>query len=184
MQKLLRISRWIDAVNECIGRFTGWLVLVMVGIGVWNVLGRYIGQVIQRNLSSNAFIESQWYLFDLIFLWGAAYTLRHNKHVRVDLFYSNWNPRRKALVNLVGTLLFLLPFCIVVIWFSWQTVLASWQIREVSPDPGGLPRYPIKSMILVSFILLIFQGVSEAIKNLAVLRGDPISEEAHHDPEL
>lgn len=168
MQKLLQIAKVIDTINEWIGRLTYWLVLFMVLIGVWNVVGRYLGRFFGQNLTSNALIEIQWYLFDLVFLLGAAYTLKHDAHVRVDIFYKDWNPRRKALANLLGTLLFLIPFCCLVIYYSWGTVINSWRIQEMSPDPGGLPRYPIKSMILVSLVLLIFQGISEAIKNWAI----------------
>lgn len=171
MNSLLRLSRWIDAVTDRIGRAVYWLVLVMVGVGCWNVVGRYLGQAIGQNLSSNALIETQWYLFDLVFLLGAAYTLKHNGHVRVDVFQSRWSGKGKALGELIGTLLFLLPFCALVLWFSWDVVMASVAIRETSPDPGGLPRYPIKVMILVSFVSLIIQGISEAIKNAAVLTG-------------
>ncbi|ASC73334.1 Tripartite ATP-independent Periplasmic Transporter [Halomicronema hongdechloris C2206] len=176
MQRLLRLARWIDAVNTRIGRITYWLVLLMVGVGAWNVLGRYLGYFVGRNLSSNALIEVQWYLFDLVFLLGAAYTLRHNDHVRVDVLQARWSTRRKVIADLVGTLLFLLPFCVMVIWVSWDAIATSWAIRETSPDPGGLPRYPIKAMILVSFGLLILQGLSEAIKQVAFLRGQ-------HSPE-
>lgn len=184
MRRLLRFSRWIDTVTERIGQISYWLVLVMVGIGVVNVIGRYSGYFFGRNLSSNGLIEAQWYLFDLVFLLGAAYTLRHNDHVRVDVFYSRWSPKGRAIADLAGSLLFLIPFCIMVIFFSWDTIVASWQIREVSPDPGGLPRYPIKSMIIVSFGLLIIQGVSEAIKNLAFLLGhSPVSPTADRNSE-
>lgn len=143
----------------------------MIGVGVWNVLGRYLGNAIGQNLSSNALIETQWYLFDLVFLLGAAYTLQHNDHVRVDVFYARWNRRRKAMADLFSTLVFLIPFCLLVIYFSWGAVVQSWAIRETSPDPGGLIRYPIKSMIIVSFALLILQGISDAIKNWAIITG-------------
>ena len=156
----------------------------MILIGVWNVVGRYLGNLLQRNLSSNGFIESQWYIFDLIFLLGAAYTLKHNHHVRVDVLYSNWSGKRQALANLLGTLLFLIPFSIMVIWFSWQAILDSWQIWELSPDPGGLPRAPIKSMIIVGFVLLIIQGISEAIKNFAILTNQLSPQEAQDDSSL
>ncbi|HBL11626.1 MAG TPA: C4-dicarboxylate ABC transporter substrate-binding protein [Cyanobacteria bacterium UBA11162] len=183
MQRLLRISRIIDTINEWIGRLTYWLVLLMVAIGVWNVIGRYLGRSVGQNLSSNAFIEGQWYLFDLVFLLGAAYTLRHDEHVRVDIFYKNWSAKWKALANLIGTLLFLIPFCLMVIYFSWETIINSWRIWEVSPDPGGLPRYPIKSMIIIGFVLLIFQGISEAIKNWAIFTGYLAPQEDYHDPD-
>jgi TRAP-type mannitol/chloroaromatic compound transport system permease small subunit len=172
LQILLQIAFWIDTLNEYIGRLTYWLTLVMVGVGAWNVLGRYIGQGIGQNLSSNALIEIQWYLFDLLFLFGAAYTLKHDEHVRVDLLQSRFTAKQKAVVDLLGTVLFLLPFCTAIVVYSWGAIANSWEIREMSPDPGGLPRYPIKSAILVCFLLLILQGISQAIKNIAVLTGD------------
>ncbi len=157
-------------MNSLIGRLASGLVLVMIGVGSWNVIGRYVGQAVGRNLSSNALIETQWYLFSVVFLLGAAYTLQRNDHVRVDVLYSRWNARQQARANLVGTLLFLLPFSALMLWFSWKWVFASWRIWEQSPDPGGLPRYPIKTVILLGFITLIFQGISEAIKSYAQLR--------------
>ncbi|AFY42741.1 TRAP transporter small permease subunit [Nostoc sp. PCC 7107] len=184
MEKLLKISKIIDTCTEFIGRFTSWLVLVMVILGVWNVIGRYLGRFTGSNLTSNAYIEAQWYIFDLVFLLGAAYTLKHNEHVRVDIFYSNWQHRRKAIADLVGTIFFLIPFCVMVIVFSWDTIIASWQIQESSPDPGGLPRYPIKAMIIVAFVLLIFQGISQAIKNWAIIQGRLEAGEEQHDTGL
>jgi len=169
---LLPIARKIDRFTSAIGKLAYWLVLVMIGVGVWNVLGRYIGNAIGQNLSSNALIETQWYLFDLVFLLGAAYTLQHNEHVRVDVFYARWTRKKKAVADLAGTLFFLIPFSILVIYFSWESVVQSWITRETSPDPGGLSRYPIKAMVIVSFLLLIVQGISEAIKNWAIIQGD------------
>ena len=176
VESLLPIARAIDRFTNAIGKLAYWLVLVMIGVGVWNVLGRYIGNAIGQNLSSNALIETQWYLFDLVFLLGAAYTLQHNEHVRVDVFYDRWNPKRKAWADLIGTIFFLIPFSILVIYFSWESVVQSWIARETSPDPGGLSRYPIKAMVIVSFLLLIAQGVSEAIKNWAIIQGHAIAE--------
>ena len=176
MQKLLSISRIIDAFNEWVGRLTYGLVLLMVLVGVWNVLGRYLGRIVGTNLTSNALIEIQWYLFDLVFLLGAAYALKYNEHVRVDLFYKDWHPRRRALVNFIGAIVFLIPFCSLLIYFSWGNVVNSWKILELSPDPGGLPRYPIKSFIIVSLFLLILQGISEAIKSWAVFRENDANE--------
>ncbi len=184
MEVLLRISRFIDTCTEYIGRWTSWLVLVMVIIGVWNVGGRYLGRWTGAKLSSNAYLEAQWYIFDLIFFLGAAYTLKHNEHVRVDVFYNRLNRQQQALVNLLGSVLFLIPFCLIVIFFSWDTVVASWEIGEVSPDPDGLPRYPIKTMIIVAYALLIFQGISEIIKNVAILSGRFELREENHDTSL
>ena len=170
METLLKISRTIDLINEWIGRLVYWLVLVMVLVGAYNALAASLGKMIQQKLTSNTFLETQWYLFAIIFLLGAAYALKHDEHVRVDLFYRDASRQRKALINLLGTLLFQIPFSILAIYFSWQWTLNSWAIFEVSSDPGGLPRYPLKSMIIVSFSLLILQGISEAIKNWVILR--------------
>jgi TRAP-type mannitol/chloroaromatic compound transport system permease small subunit len=169
--KLLPIARKIDAMNEAIGKLMMWLVLATIALGVWNALGRYVGRAIGQNLTSNSTLEGQWYLFDLFFLGGAAYTLKHDEHVRVDVFYTNWSPRRKAISDLCGTILFLLPFCLLVIAASWQAIWQSWIVGEVSPDPGGLPRFPVKAAILVSCVLLILQGIAEIVKNWAKLTG-------------
>ncbi|WP_413160052.1 TRAP transporter small permease subunit [Capilliphycus salinus ALCB114379] len=171
MQVLLQISRLIDRVNEYIGRIVYWLSLLMIAVGTWNVVGRYVGRAMGQNLSSNALIETQWYIFDVLFLLGAAYTLKHNEHVRVDVIQSRLNTKYKALVDFLGSVLFLIPFCVMVIFYSWGAISNSWAILETSPDPGGLPRYPIKTLIIVCFVLLIIQGISEAIKNFAIFKG-------------
>lgn len=164
MRRLLQLSRWIDRLNEGIGRLTRLLLPLMILLGVWNALGRYLGRFVGENLSSNTLIEGQWYLFSLVFLLGAAYTLKHNGHVRVDAFYNSWPPRRQALINFVGSFVLIL-FCLLMIYFAWGPVLNSWLAGEISNDPGGLARYPIKTMIIVCFVLLGLQGISEAIKS-------------------
>jgi TRAP-type mannitol/chloroaromatic compound transport system permease small subunit len=180
MKELLRVSRAIDGTIDLLGRNLSWLVLIMILLGVYNTAVRYIGSVINQPLASNGALEAQWYLFATIFFLGASYVLRHNEHVRVDFLYGNWPPRRKALINLLGGMLFLLPFCLVVIWVSWRPVLISWgwnpmngawRAWEMSPDPGGLPRAPVKSLILLGFGLLFIQGISEIIKSVAILVG-------------
>lgn len=171
MKVWLRMARTIDGLNERMGRLAGWLTLAMVLIGAYNAVVRYLGRFFETNLSSNVYIELQWYLFSLVFLLGAAYTFRRGAHVRVDLLYGRLDERGKAWVDLVGTLVMMLPFTIFCLWVSWPSVRNSWAVREVSPDPGGLARYPIKSMILVAFVLLIAQGISELIQRIAVLRG-------------
>ena len=125
MQKLLNIAKIIDTINEWVGKLTYWLVLLMILVGVWNVIGRYLGRLIGQNLTSNAFIEVQWYLFDIVFLLGAAYTLKHDEHVRVDLFYKDWSPKRKALANFIGVFIFLIPFCLMIIYYSWGNIILS-----------------------------------------------------------
>lgn len=171
MQKLLTIASWIDRLNERVGRLACWLTLIMVLIGSYNALARYLGRYLQVNLTSNAFLELQWYLFSAVFLLGAAYTLRHNAHVRVDVLFTRLTPRSRTWIELMGTLLFLVPFCVIMLWVSWAPIRNSWMILEMSPDPGGLPRYPIKTLIPLAFFLLLLQGLSDAVKQWAFLRG-------------
>ncbi|MEM1427744.1 MAG: TRAP transporter small permease subunit [Cyanobacteria bacterium P01_H01_bin.130] len=168
------LARWIDRFTERLGELMAWLVVAMVLVGAWNVVGRYVGRIIGQNLTSNTLLEAQWYLFALVFMLGAAYTLKRNGHVRVDLLYKGWSPRRKAWINLWGSLLFLIPFSCLVIYFSWGWTVNSWMIYENSPNVGGLPRYPIKSLIITSFVLLILQGLAEVVKSLVIIgdRGD------------
>jgi TRAP-type mannitol/chloroaromatic compound transport system permease small subunit len=146
------------------GRLAGWLALVMVLVGAFNAVARYLGRYIGLSLSSNAYIELQWYLFSMVFLLGGAYTLLQNGHVRVDVLYSRLSRPARALVDLVGTAILLIPFAVVVLWLSWPSVRNSWVVLERSPDPGGLPRYPIRTMILVGFVLLLAQGISQLLK--------------------
>ncbi len=180
MKSWLRIAKAVDRLNERIGHATGWLLLAMVLIGAYNTVARYLGRYLGVNLSSNAYLELQQYLFSLVFLLGAAYTLRRGAHVRVDVLYGRLSERGRAWIDLVGTLVMLLPFSLLTLWVSWPAVRNSWKVREVSPDPGGLVRYPIKAVILVAFALLILQGIAEAIRCWAFLRGS--TEAADRDP--
>lgn len=170
LRRWLRVAQAVDRVNEGVGQAMGWMVLAMVLIGAYNTVVRYLGRYLGTNLSSNAYLELQQYLFSLVFLLGAAYALRRGVHVRVDLLYSRLGERGRAWIDLLGTLLLLLPFAIFTLYVSWPAVRNSWAVWEVSPDPGGLPRYPIKSVILVAFVLLILQGISELVKCWARLR--------------
>lgn len=178
----LRISGTLDRWSERIGFGVGWLILAMVLIGAYNAVVRFLGRFFHWNLSSNTYIELQWYLFSAVFLLGAGYTLRRGAHVRVDVLYGRLSRRGKAWIDLVGAFAFLLPFCLFCLWVSWPSVRNSWATREVSSDPGGLPRYPIKTLILVAFALLILQGISEIVKQIAVLRG--VSEEEEAEEKL
>lgn len=179
MRVLLKLSQKIDAITERIGQLADWIVIVTVAVGFYNVAARYIGRFIGMKLSSNTFIELQWYLFSLMFFLGFAYILKHGANVRVDFLYTNWSERRRALIDLLGTMLFLIPFCIMGIWVTWNPVLlswgrlpgGSWGTWEMSPDADGLPRAPIKTMIIVAFGLLLLQAISQAIKYLAVVMG-------------
>jgi TRAP-type mannitol/chloroaromatic compound transport system permease small subunit len=175
----LRLSRLIDRINTVIGKVACGLMIVLVGLGAMTAVLRYVGRPLGVSLTSNAFLEGQWYLFSAVFLLGAAWTLRENAHVRVDVLYGRLGPRGKAWTDLLGTLLFLLPFCALMLWATGPSVAESWAVREVSPDPGGLPRYPIKALVPVVFVLLFLQGVAQAIKAVAQLRGhDPGDEPA------
>ena len=169
-----RLRRWanvIDRLNGCMGRLSSWLVLLMLMVGAWNVVGRHLGVLIGRNLSSNSLIEVQWYLFSLTFLLGGAWTLQRNGHVRVDVLQSRWGARQQALANVVGTVLLLFPFCLLMIVSSWSAVHFSWHVLEQSPDPGGLPRYPLKTLLPLSFLLLILQGIADLVHNLEAMGG-------------
>ncbi|MDD4882501.1 MAG: TRAP transporter small permease subunit [Gallionellaceae bacterium] len=174
MNRLLTLSRLIDALNERIGRFAMWLVLVAVLVSSGNALSRY-----GLNMSSNAWLEIQWYLFAAIFLLGAGYTLKHNGHVRIDILYGRFSPRTRAWIDLAGGLLFLLPTALIIAWLGWTGFADSYAIGEMSPDAGGLSRWPIKLLIPVGFTLLALQGLSESIKRAAFLAGKaPLPEEA------
>jgi TRAP-type mannitol/chloroaromatic compound transport system permease small subunit len=171
MPFLLRTSAAIDWLSERVGRAACWLTLAMIAFGAYNAVARYAGRYLGMQLSSNALIEAQWYLFSAVFLLAAAYALRHDAHVRVDVLYGRLSRRARAWIDLAGGLVFLLPFCAFMLWVTWRPVLFSWSILEGSPDPGGLPRYPIKTLVPVAFALLALQGVSQVIKSAARLRG-------------
>ena len=173
---LLGIARAIDAVNERIGRAVLWLVLAVTLISAANALMRY-----GFGMSSNAWLEIQWYLFGAIFLLAAGYTLKHNGHVRVDVLYGRWPPRARAWIDLLGTALFLLPLCVLMVWLSWHGFIESFQRGELSSDAGGLIRWPVRLLIPLGFALLGLQGVSELIKRVAFLRGQG---ELPHEPPM
>lgn len=167
-----KIVQKIDSFSELTGKSVSWLTLVLVLITCYDVITRYIFQS-----SSIAIVELEWHLFAVIFLVGAAYTLKHEDHVRVDLLYSKFSPKTQALINILGTILFLIPFCLLVIYSSRNFVLNSFTIGETSPDPGGLPaRYILKSILPLSFILLLLQGVALLLKSIITFRTNSESE--------
>ncbi len=170
MQLLLKIARWIDWVSEWLGRFACGCMLVMTAIGAYNAVARYLGRFTGLNLSSNRYIEVQWYLFSLVFLYGAGYVLKQDGHVRVDILYGRLSAKGKAWINLLGALLLLLPVCGVIVGYSFPAALNSWQILEQSSDPNGLPRYPLKAAMVAAFGFLALQGISQAIAQVALLR--------------
>ncbi len=169
----LQFARAIDALNEAVGRGVKWLVLAATLISAGNAALRY-----GFGLSSNAWLELQWYLFALIFLLGAGYTLKHNGHVRIDVIYGRLGPRTQAWIDLFGGVLFLLPVAGLMAWFSWSVFAESWAIQEVSADSGGLLRWPIKLALPLGFGLLFLQGLAETIKRAGMLAGQlPYSNE-------
>lgn len=171
MRILQNFARAVDRLNDGLGRALRWLALVMVLMGAYNAVARYLTRYAGVSLSSNALNELQWYLFSLIFLLGAAYGLKHDVHVRVDVLYQRLTARGQAWIDLLGSVFFLIPFCTVMLVVAWPTVMDSWAVRETSPDPGGLPRYPIKAVILVCFALLLLQALAHIVRQLEVLRG-------------
>ncbi len=177
-------NRIVDRVTSSLGRFISWMALLMVLIGAYNAIARYLGRFIGVNLSSNLYLELQWYLFSLIFLLGAGFALKEDAHVRVDVLYGRLRTRAKSWINVVGSVLMLIPFCVFVLWVSWPSIRNSWAVREASPDPGGLPRYPLKAVIIVAFVLLLAQGVAELLRDLRTLRqGDAPAEVDDETPE-
>lgn len=171
MPLLRRFSAAVDGLNDRIGTAIRWLALIMVLVGAFNAIARYTTRYTGVSLSSNAYLDLQWYFFSLIFLLGAAYGLNRDVHVRVDVLYARMSRKTRAWIDLAGTVLFLLPFSLLMLWVSWPAVRNSWSVHEASPDPGGLPRYPIKAVILVSFVLLVLQALSQIVKQIEVLRG-------------
>lgn len=166
-QRLKQLANGIDRFNEAVGRALSWLVLALTLLVAYDVTMRYFFQS-----GSIAIQELEWHLFSLIFLLGAAYTLKHDAHVRLDLFYKSrfMDARRRAWVNLAGSLLFLIPFCVLVAVSAWPFVSQAYLFTEGSPDPGGLPfRWILKAAIPLGFLLLVAQGLAEALKNLAIL---------------
>lgn len=151
----------------------------MTLLGALNALLRYVGKFLGQNLTSNAFLEGQWYLFSCVFLFCGAAALRKNRHVRVDLFYDRLSERAKAWVDLVGLCVLFVPMMIFSIWSSIDFVTSSWSIWEISADAGGLPRYPIKTVLLLSFGLLLMQGGSEIVHRVRTLKKKdiPLSEQ-------
>ncbi len=175
MKAWLGISKGIDTVTTAVGRVMFWLTLVMVLIGAFNVVTRYVGRSLGVSLGGTLYIALQTQLFNLIFLLGAAYVLNKDGHVRVDIIYASTSARVRAWIDIFGTLFFLFPFCALGLYLSWGYVGRSWQQGEVNTNAGGLPVYPVKTVILIAFGMLILQGVSELIKRVAFLRGHPVT---------
>jgi len=169
LRLLNQLSARLEQFSECTGKLVSWLVLVMVLLVSYDVAMRYFFQS-----GSVALQEMEWHLFSLIFLIGASYTLKHDDHVRLDLFYKSkfMDDRRRAWVDLFGSIFLLIPFCILIISTAWPFVVQSYIHLEGSPDPGGLPyRWILKASIPLGFTFLLLQGIADIVKNLSTVLG-------------
>ena len=166
MSALLRLSRWIDALNEQVGRFVAWLIMAAVLISAVNAVVRKA-----FNTSSNAYLEIQWYLFAAVFLLAAGYTMLRQEHVRIDVIIGRFSKRTQIVIESVCIVLFLFPFGIAVIELVWPLVVQAYRSGEMSSNAGGLIRWPVYALVPVGFALLLLQGASEFIKRIAFLQG-------------
>jgi len=166
VQALLAVSRVIDAVNSRLGKWVSWLVVLVVLISAGNAILRKL-----FDMSSNAWLELQWVLFSVIFLICSPWTLMSNEHVRIDIVNTMLPKTARNVIDIVGHVFFLLPLTIIMIVTGWPFFVASYSINEQSLNAGGLPQWPAKSLIVIGFTLLFFQGLSELIKRVAVMRG-------------
>ena len=182
MDAALRLSAGIDRLNTAIGKSAYWLILVAVLVSAINAIVRKAFDV-----SSNAWLELQWQLFGAVFMLCAAYTLLKNEHIRIDIVNSRLPKRVRDWIDLLGHVLFLMPFVLLMVYDGWPFFLTSWGQNEQSLNAGGLPQWPAKFLIPLGFFFLFLQGVSEIIKRIAVMQGripDPHGEEPVHTEEV
>lgn len=182
MNFLLAFSRRIDWITEKIGKSIGWLLLAAVLISAGNALIRKTFDV-----SSNAFLEAQWYLFGAVFMLGAGYAFLHDQHVRIDVLSSRLARRTQIWVDVVGIAVFLLPLCAFVVWTSLPSLQLAVMTKEVSANPGGLLRWPVYALVPIGFALLALQSLSELVKRVAFLTGqapDPHAKPEKTDEEI
>jgi TRAP-type mannitol/chloroaromatic compound transport system permease small subunit len=181
MQALLKISNAIDGLNRFIGKYVIWLILGSAVISAVNAIVRKA-----FNVSSNAYLEVQWYLFAATFLLCAAFTLLNGEHVKIDVLYSRWTKRAQTWIDVFGFMFFLLPFCTAILWFSVPFFLKGFHSGEMSSNAGGLVRWPVYAMMPLGFSLLWLQGISELIKRVAFLMGliaDPTEKSSEKSAE-
>ncbi len=181
MNALLPLSGLIDRINDRIGQLIRWFVLAAVLISAVNAIVRKA-----FSISSNAFLEVQWYLFAAVFMLGAGYAFLRNVHVRIDFISSKLSRKTNAIIDALGIVIFLIPLCLIMIWLSWPFFVNAWTTGEMSQNAGGLIRWPALLLIPVGFAILLLQGVSELIKRVAFLQGaipEPFSMEHHKSDE-
>ncbi len=182
MQSLLALSRGIDAITEKLGRALCWLLLAAVVISTVNAITRKA-----FNLSSNTYLEAQWYLFAVTFMLGAGYVFLHDQHVRIDALSSKLQRRTQIKIDVVGIVLFLLPLCFFIVWTSLPSLITAIETKEVSASPGGLIRWPLYILVPLGFSLLAIQSLSELVKRVAYLTGhgpDPHAKPEKTDEEI
>jgi TRAP-type mannitol/chloroaromatic compound transport system permease small subunit len=181
MNSLLNVSRAIDRMTEWIGKMTLWLILAATFISAGNALMRKL-----FSISSNAWLEIQWYLFAGVFMLGAGYVFLRNAHVRIDFLSSRLSARTRQWIDIVGILVFLWPLCYLMVTLSWPVVWEAYVSGEVSSNAGGLIRWPVFALVPLGFVLLAIQAVSELIKRVAFLKGvgpDSLAHEEMTDEE-
>jgi TRAP-type mannitol/chloroaromatic compound transport system permease small subunit len=166
MKLCLGLSRAIDAMNERIAFIADWLVLLACLISAGNAFSRYA-----FGMSSNAWLEIQWYMFGAVVMLGTSYTLKKNEHVRVDIVYANVNTRRQMSIDIFGFTVFMLPATVIMTYLSWPIFYNAWHMGEMSSNAGGLIRWPVKILLPLGFFLLSLQGISELIKRIAMITG-------------
>lgn len=172
MKSLLSFARFADRLAELEGKLASFLVLLVVVVGFYNVATRYVGRFIGLQLASNSYIELQEHLFSAVFLLGFAYILKHHVNVRVDFFYTRWPIQSRAWVDLLGTVLVLIPLCILGMFVTWNPLIRAWRVMETSGDAGGLIQAPVRTLLFGSFILLLLQSIAQSIKYWAATQGD------------
>jgi TRAP-type mannitol/chloroaromatic compound transport system permease small subunit len=181
MQMLLKVSRLIDTLNERIGQWVYWLVLVAVLVSAGNAIVRKL-----FNYSSNSLLELQWYLFSAIFLFCAGYTLLRNEHVRIDVIAGRLSAKAQTWIDVLGIIFFLMPMAVLFIYLSWPIFVRTFTHNEISTNAGGLLIWPARLLVPVGFTLLALQGFSELVKRIAFLAGagpDPVTRHDAHAAE-
>lgn len=170
MSRLDTIIERTDRSIVLVGRTVALLVPIMVAVGAYNALVRTLDREVGTDLSSNTFLEIGWYLFALVFLLAAAWAVVEDRHVRVDVLSTRLSERNRIRVDLLGTLLLLIPFCLFLLWATLPSAIASFEVREMSPDPGGLPRWPLRFAPVLGVLLLLAAALSSALKDIRRLR--------------
>ena len=178
MRSLLAFAKGIDFVNAKLAMLANACVLLSCLVSAGNAMIRYA-----FDMSSNGWLELQWYMFAVTVMFGASYTLQRNEHVRVDVVYMNLSERKQEWVDIIGGVLFLLPACAVIGWFSWPFFHEAWRTQEISSNAGGLLRWPVKFLLPLGFGLLFLQGISEIIKRVAALEGEKVDLAKYERPD-